>query len=466
MVKGQKATPGPSTRGWSAGKAQSEALSADGVKVGVRALASSSSIVVTCGAGGVGKTTVAAAIGLGAARNTEQRVLVLTIDPAKRLAAALGLQSVGNEATAIPLAGAKGSLAIAMLDTSASWDDLIRRISPDGPDGVTTGKILANPLYRNITQRFVQSHDYVAMERLYELREQGLYDLIVIDTPPSRNALDFLDAPQRMADFFSSTLLKWITMPYRLGGERAGRLGYLAAKPFYQVADRILGSDFLGDIAEFFLLFQSMYDGFVKRASSVGALLHDEDTSFVVISTPSESPLQEAEFFLAELERRHLRTGALVVNRTLPDWFLDDRTRRAAAGLLDTVPVSVSGAVSMPVPVPVLKAPSKTKASGGSLRRSGRGSWGGVALGSAVSGGAVSDRAASDRAALDGVASLDEHMVRALAETFLRFADSAETQQRELAKLAKLPATVVRIPLFETPLADVDGLGAVVQAIW
>ena len=115
----------------------------------------------------------------------------------------------------------------------------------------------------------------------------------------------------------------------------------------------------------------------------------------------------------------------------------------------------------MPVPVPVLKAPSKTKASGGSLRRSGRGSWGGVALGSAVSGGAV-----SDRAALDGVASLDEHMVRALAETFLRFADSAETQQRELAKLAKLPATVVRIPLFETPLADVDGLGAVVQAIW
>jgi anion-transporting ArsA/GET3 family ATPase len=397
---------------------------------GVRDLATSSSIVVTCGAGGVGKTTVAAAIGLGAARHSEQRVLVLTIDPAKRLAAALGLQSVGNEATSIPLVGAKGSLSIAMLDTSASWDDLIRRISPDD---ATTSKILANPLYRNITQRFVQSHDYVAMERLYELREQGSFDLIVIDTPPSRNALDFLDAPQRMADFFSSTLLKWITMPYRLGGERAGRLGYLAAKPFYQVADRILGSDFLADIAEFFLLFQSMYDGFVKRASSVGALLHAEDTTFVVISTPSESPLQEAEFFLAELERRNLRTGALVVNRTLPDLFLDDRTKRAAAELLD----------GTPVPKPVSTAPSQVTS-----KAMGRGSTQGRQ-------GAQGDQATQS-----------EHMVRAVAETFLRFAETAETQRRQLAKLAKVPATVVRIPLFETPLADVDGLGSVVQAIW
>ena len=425
-------------------------------RAGVRELATSSSIVVTCGAGGVGKTTVAAAIGLGAARHSEQRVLVLTIDPAKRLAAALGLQSVGNEATTIPLVGAKGSLAIAMLDTSASWDDLIRRISPDG---ATTAKILANPLYRNITQRFVQSHDYVAMERLYELREQGLYDLIVIDTPPSRNALDFLDAPQRMADFFSSTLLKWITMPYRLGGERAGRLGYLAAKPFYQVADRILGSAFLADIAEFFLLFQSMYDGFVKRASSVGALLHDESTSFVVISTPSESPLQEAEFFLAELERRNLRTGALVVNRTLPDLFLDDRTRRAAAELLDAVSGSHLGSV--------LRAKNRQGALRGQELGPGRRSSGGPGRGSL--GGATTrdgDAIRDEAAPREGDAIRDEHIVKALAETFLRFSDSAKTQQRELAKLAKVPATVVRIPLFETPLADVDGLGAVVEAIW
>jgi anion-transporting ArsA/GET3 family ATPase len=407
------------------------------VKPGVRGLSTSSSIVVTCGAGGVGKTTIAAAIGLGAARNSEQRVLVLTIDPAKRLAAALGLQSVGNEATPIPLIGAKGTLAIAMLDTSASWDDLIRRISPDEE---TTAKILVNPLYRNITQRFVQSHDYVAMERLYELREQGDYDLIVIDTPPSRNALDFLDAPQRMGDFFSSTLLKWITMPYRLGGARAGRLGYLAAKPFYQVADRILGSAFLEDIAEFFLLFQSMYTGFVDRAASVGALLHDAATSFVVISTPSESPLQEAEFFLAELERRKLRTGALVVNRTLPDLFLDDRARRGAASLLDTVPVSVDK-------------------SRGTLRSASRSGSGGAATSGAITSlgrGGLASRASAG----------EDHLVKALAETFLRFSNTAESQQRQLAMLAKVPSTVVRVPLFETPLADVEGLGAVVDAIW
>jgi anion-transporting ArsA/GET3 family ATPase len=192
--------------------------------------------------------------------------------------------------------------------------------------------------------------------------------------------------------------------------------GYLAAKPFYQVADRILGSAFLADIAEFFLLFQSMYAGFVARASSVGALLHEEGTSFVVISTPSESPLQEAEFFLAELERRELRTGALVVNRALPDLFLDQRTCRAAAGLLDGAPGR--GAVSNKL---------------GSTRRPGP---------------------------------QDDHMVTAIAETFLRFSDTAEMQQRQLAKLAKVPQTVVRIPLFETPLADVAGLGSVVEAIW
>jgi anion-transporting ArsA/GET3 family ATPase len=209
-------------------------------------------------------------------------------------------------------------------------------------------------------------------------------------------------------------------------------LGYLAAKPFYQVADRILGSAFLADIAEFFLLFQSMYEGFVKRAASVGALLHDAATSFVVISTPSESPLQEAEFFLAELERRELRTGALVVNRTLPDLFLDDRARRAAAGLLDREPVSKAG---------------RSVGSSGTLGSSG-------SSGSLGSLGSL------------GAASRNDHLVKALAETFLRFADTAETQQRQMATLAKVPATVVRVPLFETPLADVDGLGAVVEAIW
>ena len=290
-----------------------------------------SDVVITCGSGGVGKTTVAAAIGFAAAVNTSRRVLVVTIDPAKRLADALGLESIGNVETRVDLPGLKGEFWVAMLDTSASWNDLIARHAPDAS---TATKILANPLYRNITQRFVQSHDYIAMERLFDLRSEGRFDLIVIDTPPTRHALDFLDAPERMADFFSSALLRWITLPYRTFGAKAGRLGYLAAKPFYQVADRILGSQFLQDIAEFFLLFQGMYDGFVQRANAVTRLLHDPRTSFVVVSSPEPAPLHEAEFFLRELATRQLRVGALVLNRVLPSMFLDEKTRLHADQLL------------------------------------------------------------------------------------------------------------------------------------
>jgi anion-transporting ArsA/GET3 family ATPase len=253
------------------------AVTASAAVPGLAGLLGSASIVIACGSGGVGKTTTAAAMGIAAARNSKRRVLVVTIDPAKRLADALGLDALGNLETRVALPGAQGELWVAMLDTSASWDDLVRR---HAADAATAEKILVNPLYRNITQRFVQSHDYIAMERLYDLDAAGRFDLVIIDTPPSRHALDFLDAPERMSDFFSSSLLKWITLPYRTLGERAGRLGYLAAKPFYQVADRILGSQFLQDIAEFFLLFQGMYEGFVHRADAVASLLHRPTTSW------------------------------------------------------------------------------------------------------------------------------------------------------------------------------------------
>jgi anion-transporting ArsA/GET3 family ATPase len=277
------------------------------------------SVLITCGSGGVGKTTTAAAMAAALAAQRGIKVLVLTIDPAKRLATAMGLEQVGNQATQValsPSAAPGAQLWVAMLDTSASWDDLVKRHAPD-PN--TRDRILANPLYRNITQRFVQSHDYIAMERLHEVDDSGEFDLIVVDTPPSRHAIDFLDAPERMKDFFSSTLLKWITMPYRLGGERVGRIGYLAAKPFYQVADRILGSQFLQDVAEFFLLFQGMYDGFVERADAVTALLHRSTTAFMVVTTPEPAPMHEADFFVTELAKRRLRLSALVMNRIAPE---------------------------------------------------------------------------------------------------------------------------------------------------
>src|SRR4051794_10486777 len=278
-------------------------------------------IVIHCGSGGVGKTTTAAAAAAQAAIHLGGKVLVLTVDPAKRLANALGLEQFGNVETRVPaeaFAAAnvepRGELWAAMLDTKQSWDDLIKRHAPDAK---TRDAILANPLYQNLMGRFVQSHDYIAMERLYELHSTGTYDLIVVDTPPTRNAIDFLEAPARMADFFSSRFLRWLTMPAR------SRVVNYASRPFYTVADRILGSQFLEDIAEFFLLFQSMYDGFVERARAVTRVLEDRRTTFVVVSTLEFAPVREAEFFIRELRKRDLHLGAIVLNKVLPSYFLD-----------------------------------------------------------------------------------------------------------------------------------------------
>ena len=136
----------------------------------------------------------------------------------------------------------RGELYAAMLDTKAGWDDLVLRHAPDEE---TAYRILENRLYTNVTSRFVQSHDYIAMERLFDLHASGKYDLIIIDTPPTRNAIDFVDAPARMAEFFGGKLLRWLTMPYRVGGKRGARLVNFASKPFYTMADRVLGSQFL-----------------------------------------------------------------------------------------------------------------------------------------------------------------------------------------------------------------------------
>jgi anion-transporting ArsA/GET3 family ATPase len=192
------------------------------------------------------------------------------------------------------------------------------------PDARTRDAILANPLYTNITAKFVQSHDYIAMERLFEIHASGRYDLLVVDTPPTRNALDFLDAPARMAEFFSSRLLRWLTVPYR------SRFVTVASKPFYTVADRILGTKFLEDIAEFFSLFQTMERGFVSRAKEVTRVLADRRTTFAVITTLEASPLHEAEFFMQALQARKLQLGALVLNKVLPSYLRDDGATDAA----------------------------------------------------------------------------------------------------------------------------------------
>lgn len=297
------------------------------------ALLATHPIVVTCGPGGAGKTTVAAAAAATAAARLGRRVLVLTVDPARRLADALGMAGIGNTETRVPdsafgPAGVQpgGELYAAMLDMKQSWDELIRRCAPDAR---TAAQILANPMYQNVSSRFPASHDYIAMERLFQLHAERQYDLIVVDTPPLHNALDFLDAPRRMAEFFAGRLLRWVTMPYRF------TVVNVVSRPFYQAADHVLGSEFFADVGEFLRLLQSMSDGFAQRARAVQALLASDATTFVVVSTPEAAPLRDAGFLATAIAQRRLRLGAVVINKALPGYLLDDDAAAAAVRLRD-----------------------------------------------------------------------------------------------------------------------------------
>ena len=267
-------------------------------------------LVVVCGSGGVGKTTIAAALGVRAAIEEGKRVLVLTVDPARRLADALGLQEIGNVVVEVDVSkfGSAGRLFVGMIDTKASWDELITRVAPS-PD--VAERVIGNQLYRNLTERFVHSHDYIAMERLYEAYLSDAYDMVIVDTPPSRNALDVLDAPQRMQDFFASKLLKFLTVPGQ------SRLFSLASKPFFIVADRILGARFLADITDFFTLFRTMEAGFVERNAQVSGVLRGPETTFAVVTTLESAPLFEAQYLIDELRRRSYPLGLVVANRAI-----------------------------------------------------------------------------------------------------------------------------------------------------
>ena len=308
------------------------------------ALLSAKEMVLVVGSGGVGKTTVAAAMAAAAATEIGGRVLVLTVDPAKRLADALGVGEIANEATRVPDAAfadvgiePRGELWAAMLDTRQGWDELIRH---HAPDAAVREAVLANPLYQNLTGRFVHSHDYLAMEKLHELHATGEWDLIIVDTPPSRNALDVLDAPRQMKEFFGSRLLRWLTVPYR------SRLFTVASKPFYQIADRVLGSRFLQDIAEFFILFQAMERGFVGHANEVERLLVDHRSTFVVVSTLEAAPSHEAKFLSRELRRRDMHLGAIIANRVMPSSFMAKGSATSARKLTQLADGDLADAVA------------------------------------------------------------------------------------------------------------------------
>jgi anion-transporting ArsA/GET3 family ATPase len=267
-------------------------------------------IIVVCGSGGTGKTTVSAAIALHMAQRGRRTVL-LTVDPARRLATALRLPMLPGERIKVPLGSGRSMDAI-QLDTKRTFDDLVVRFAA-GPGQVD--RILSNPVYRRITDTLGGTHEYMAMEKLFQLAEGTDYETIVIDTPPTRSALDFLEAPDRLTDFLGGRFLRWMLWPSAKAGRLTIGVARFGASAFLRTVGRLIGTEALADMAEFLGAFQGMYAGFKERASKVLALMRSSECHFVVVAAPSEQSLGEAGFFVRRLSEGGMRTGTVVVNR-------------------------------------------------------------------------------------------------------------------------------------------------------
>jgi len=263
-------------------------------------------VCVCAGPGGVGKTSTAAAIALGMAARGG-KVAVLTIDPARRLAHALGLDELGHEAHLVD-APVKGELWAMMLDPKRTFDELVEQHAPDER---TRESVLSNPIYRELSNAVAGSQEYMAMEKLHELHREGVYDLLVLDTPPTRHALDFLDAPRKLAAFIDSPSLQLLAGPGVMGLKLLGR----GSGVLFGAMRRATGVDLLADLSEFFNSFGGMVEGFRERAKEVNALLAHERSTFVVVTSPRQDSLDEAAFFHERLREAELPFAGVVANR-------------------------------------------------------------------------------------------------------------------------------------------------------
>jgi len=280
--------------------------------VDVGAWLDQTTLVICVGSGGVGKTTMAASIALqGALRG--RRAVVLTIDPARRLANSLGLSSIGNEATRIDLsdrAKGDGALWAMMLDSKTTFDSLIEKISPNE---AVRDRIYGNHVYKHMAGTFAGSQDYMATEILHDLVESGDYDLVVLDTPPVKNALDFLESSNRLIEFLDERILSWFVSSETVQGSKRWLFNTQAVVG--KLLGTLFGKDFLKDLTVFFQDFGNLYEGFVKRHKRVQELFSSSTTQFVTVCAPNEASVQVAEFFQVELGRRGFRRGGLVLNQ-------------------------------------------------------------------------------------------------------------------------------------------------------
>lgn len=269
-------------------------------------------VYICCGAGGVGKTTASAALALRLAAGGS-RVVVLTIDPARRLADALGV-TVGNEPSLVALPAAleaRGTLHALMLDPKETFDRVVGRFAPTP---AARDRIYRNHIYQHVSANLAGAQEYMAMERLYELASSGSWDCVVLDTPPTRHALDFLAAPQRMANLMDEGVMRWLVLPASRGGWRMIERG---SEVLARVLDRMVGHSTIADIAEFFTAFQQLWDGFRERSVEVRALLSAPTTRFYLVTTPAPAARAEARLFVEQLRAHDQPLAGFLLNRCL-----------------------------------------------------------------------------------------------------------------------------------------------------
>jgi anion-transporting ArsA/GET3 family ATPase len=285
-------------------------------------IAQDRAIVVCCGSGGVGKTTTAAAFALHAAR-LGRKACVVTIDPARRLANSLGLDALSNRPSQIE-GDWPGELYALMLDPKGTFDDLVRRYAdtPDQAEG-----ILGNRMYRNLTGALSGTQEYMAMEKLHELAEEGGFDVVVVDTPPTRHALDFLDAPRRLTSLLNNRFFQVLMMPTRVSLKFVG----MAAHALLRTISKVAGADVVRDAVTFFQAFEGMEEGFRTRANRVRELLTLPSTAFVLVAAPQPDSVDEAVHFAGKLAESNMSVTALIVNRVQPRFIDDSRLEQLTA---------------------------------------------------------------------------------------------------------------------------------------
>ncbi len=278
-------------------------------------------ILICCGSGGVGKTTTAAALAVYAS-SLGYKTIVLTIDPAKRLANSLGIQKIDFQEkqiskTVLEKAGIKahGPLFAMMLDTKRTFDEIIKKYSPD-PERAQA--ILENKLYQHLSSLIGGSQEYMAMEKVYEIAQERDYDLIIVDTPPSRHALDFLEAPNKMSSMVGDSILKWFLKPGLFIGRSSIKILDKSMKRIFKTFDKVAGFEFLQDLSTMLISTSGLLEGFQERAQKVELLLHDDETGFLLISAPQPIPLREAAYFYSKIEEYRFPFAGFIFNRVQP----------------------------------------------------------------------------------------------------------------------------------------------------